>query len=154
MTSTAHRRETAMPNTARIIRKMATFIINDGLHTGTQFAIRSPLNRLDICAIAYVVAEDQPAPPEFFTDELASIRIIECSAGAMQAIRAISDGLDSAPSMDTLDRGVQVPNRIEHVSNWAATRAIGEKQRPTVSEVIGRLHRIADNLDATLPNAA
>lgn len=143
-----------MPNTARTIRKMATFIVNDGLHTGNQFATPSPLNRLDICAIAYVVAEDRPAPPEFFTDELASIRIIECSAPAMQAIRAISHGLDSEPSMDTLNRGVQVPNYIEHVSNWAATRSIGEKQPPTTSEVIGRLHRIADNLATSLPTAA
>ena len=143
-----------MPDTADNLKAMATFIDRYGLHTGDQFAAPGPCAPLDICALAFIVAERCAPPAEFFTDELASIRLIECSAPAMQTIRAISHGLDSEPSMDTLDRGVQVPNHIEHVSNWAATRSIGEKQPPTTSEVIGRLHRIADNLATSFPTAA
>jgi hypothetical protein len=128
-----------MLSTFRVLRKMATVINADGLHTGDQFAERGVTDRFDICALAYIVAEDQPAPAEFFTDEVASLRLIECSAPAMQAIRALSDALDSEPCVDTIAPGVEVPNYIEHVSNWAATPPIGETTKPSTAEVIARI---------------
>ncbi|MFD8384284.1 hypothetical protein ACFV2X_38180 [Streptomyces sp. NPDC059679] len=141
-----------MPSTAHILRETARILTRQGLHTGSQFAgpsvgFSSLDGPLDVCAAIYVAATGK-GPAEFQRDELASIRLIECSAPAMQAIRAISDALDSEPSMDQLDRGVEVPNRIEHVSNWASTRAVGEKTPPTADEVIGRILRTADALDS------
>ncbi|MFF6866717.1 hypothetical protein [Streptomyces ardesiacus] len=129
-----------MPSTRRVLRRMATVINTQGLHRGEQFAVHGPTDDLDICAIAYIVAEDQPAPDVFFTDEVASIDLIEASEPAMAAIRAISAALDSEPCETN-----GVPDYIEHVSNWAATPPIGEDFPPSTSEVIGRILRAADN---------
>jgi hypothetical protein len=134
-----------MLSTYRVLRKMATVINTDGLHTGKQFAASNGYSdRFDICALAYIVAEDRPAPRDFFTDESASIRLIESSAGAMQAIRALSASLDSEPCETEIAPGMTVPDYIEHVSNWAATTPIGETTPPTTAEVLGRILRAAD----------
>lgn len=139
-----------MLSTFRVLRKMATVINTDGLHTGDQFAASNGYSdRFDICALAYIVAEDRPAPRDFFVDEEASIRLIESSAGAMAAIRALSDALDSEPCVDTIAPGVEVPNYIEHVSNWAATAPIGQTTRPSTAEVIGRILRAAQHAAPT-----
>jgi hypothetical protein len=142
-----------MNATRFVLQKMATVISTQGLHTGDQFAVHGPMDRLDICAVAYIVAEDRPAPPEFFTDELASIALIEASARAMTAIKAISDVLDSTVCEDQIEPGTYVPNWIEHVSNWAATPPIGATRPPTVSEVIGRILRAANTLAIQTPTA-
>jgi len=134
-----------MPSTARSLRKMATVITNDGLHTGDQFGTRGVIDRLDLCAIAYIVAEDCPAPAEFFTDEGASIALIEASQPAMELIRAISAHLDFSPPHIN-----GTPQYIDHVSNWARTTGIGETEPPTTTDVIGRLLRTADALTDTL----
>lgn len=141
-----------MNSTRFVLRKMATVISTQGLHTGDQFAQHGPMDKLDICAVAYTVAEQRPAPPEFFTDEVASLRLIECSAKAMAAIRAISNVLDTEPCETEIEPGTRVPDYIEHVSNWAATRAPFSSAPPTISEVIGRILRAADSVD--YPNAA
>ena len=139
-----------MPRTARTLRKMATFINTEGLHTGEQFAAAGPMPRYDICAIAYMAAEDRPAPAVFFTDEGLSRDLIEASEPAMDAIRAISGSIFNYRVPDT--RGV--PDFIEHVSQWVATSPIGEKTPPSISEVVGRIIRAAEALEAvdkTLP---
>lgn len=128
-----------MPSTAKNLHVMAAFVNLYGCHTGDQFAASA--SNLDICGIAYVVSEDQPAPAEFYTDEDASLRLIECSAPAMAAIRAISTALDTEPCTTTVAPGMDVPDYIEHVSNWARTPAIGETAPPSTSEVIGRILR-------------
>lgn len=133
--------------THRVLRRMATVINTTGIHRGEQFAFRGPMDQLDICAIAYTVAEDRPAPAVFFTDEVDSIELIESSDRAMAAIRAISAALDTEPCETN-----GVPDYIEHVSNWAATASIGEHFPPTTSEVIGRILRAADT--HTTPHAA
>lgn len=138
-----------MHSTAWILRRMASIAAVDGLHTGEQFAHRGVTDRLDICALAYTVAEDQPAPAEFFTDEVASLRLIEASAGAMQAIRTLSAALDSEPCETEIAPGVTVPDYIDHVSNWAATPPIGETFPPTTAEVIGRILRASDQATAS-----
>lgn len=136
-------------NTTRVLRKMATVINTQGIHRGEQFATRGPLDQLDICAIAYTVAEDCPAPAEFFTDECASLDLIEASELAMAAIRAISDALDTEPCETN-----GVPDYIEHVSNWAATAPIGEHFPPRTSEVIGRILRAAEKTRQDAPQTA
>lgn len=135
-----------MPETtAGILRTAAHLITRHGLHTGDQFATRT--GRLDISAAIYTAAEGT-TPAEFHTDEAASIRLIECSARAMQAIRAVSDALDTPPCVTTIAPGHDVPDHLEHVSNWAATPPVLTAQPPTTSEVIDRLLRTADTLDS------
>ena len=136
-------------NTAYTLHKMATVIDLNGLHRGNQFAEPGILPRLDICALAYVLAEHLTPdryPAEFFTDEVASLTLIEASAGAMAAIRAISTALDTEPCETEIEPGTRVPDYIEHVSNWAATRAPFSSAPPTTSEVIGRILRAAQQL--------
>jgi len=133
---------------------MAEFINIQGLHTGEQMAVDNPW-KLDICAVAYILAEDCQTPAEFYTDESASIRIIECSAPAMQAIRAISAALDTEPCETEIAPGHAVPDYIEHVCNWAATPPVLANRPPSVPEVIGRILCAADQIDAdTAPAAA
>ncbi|WP_329474195.1 hypothetical protein OIE75_41145 (plasmid) [Streptomyces sp. NBC_01723] len=136
-----------MPSTRRVLRRMATVINTQGLHRGTQFASRGPMDQLDICAIAYTVAEDRPAPAVFFADEVASLALIEASEPAMAAICAISAALDTEPCETDGE-----PDYIEHISNWAATRAPFSSAPPTVSEVIGRILRAADTLTEQTAN--
>lgn len=146
-----------MHGTAEVLQRMAQVISLHGIHTGDQFAVRTHQDRLtqhDLCALAWVVAEGRIAPREFFTDEDASIRLIEASASAMAAIRAISDALDSSVCEDEIAPGMHVPNYIDHVSNWAATASpVDPKRPPTVDEVIELILRAA-NLHATQTPAA
>ena len=144
-----------MNSTAADLREAARIIDFRGLHTGSQLAAnsvrRSSLEApLDICAALYASATGL-VPAVFFTDECASLDLIEASDRAMDAIRAISAALDTEPC-ETNGR----PDYIEHVSNWAATPPIGATEPPTTSEVIGRILRAADNLTAqtTNPHAA
>lgn len=142
-----------MPDTARILREAARLITRQGLHTGTQFA--GPSNGfssldgpLDVCAAIYIAATGK-APSEFQRDEVTSLAIIGASASAMQAIRALSDDLDTEPSTIPITEDHAVPDHIEHVSNWAATAPIGKDTvPPTPAEVVGRILRTADTLDA------
>lgn len=135
-----------MNHTALTLQGMAFHADTHGIHTGDQFAAPGPLGpRLDICAIAYMQAEGGTVPPEFYNDEDASIRLIESSAGAMAAIRAISDALDSNVCETEVAPGCYVPDYIDHVSNWVATASpVSPKRLPTVSEVIGRILRAAN----------
>ncbi|MCX5000933.1 hypothetical protein [Streptomyces longwoodensis] len=145
-----------MQHTAATLQAMAHFITRYGLHTGDQFAAPGPAAPMDICAVAYITAERCAPPPEFFTDEVTSLAIIESSAGAMAAIRAISEVLDSTVCETEIVPGTWVPDYIEHVSNWAATASpITPKRPPTIDEVIGRILRAANTLATqTTPHAA
>jgi hypothetical protein len=133
----------SVPHTLRLAAHLITY---RGLHTGDQFAT-TPGGPLDICAAVYAAAEqpwDLPEkialPTEFYTDEVASLAIISSSTTAMAAIRAISESLDT-PTCDTEN----VPDYIDHVSNWAATASPTHPKRPpTVGEVIGRILRAAN----------
>lgn len=135
-----------MNGTDLILRETARIIDFRGLHIGSQFATntgrRSSLEApLDICAAVYAATTGR-VPDVFYTDECASLALIESSEPAMAAIRAISEALDSQPC-ETNGQ----PDYIEHVSNWAATRAPFAPTPPTTSEVIGRILRAAQNLD-------
>ena len=134
-----------MPATASILRYTARILSERGLHTGDQFA--APDGSLDICAAIYVAAHGKELKVFAFDEDL-SIRFIECSAEAMQAIRAVSDHLDTAPCVTPIAPGHEVPDYIEHVSNWAATTPVFATRQPTAAEVIGRLLRTADAIDA------
>lgn len=133
-----------MPETAAILRYAARILTERGLHTGDQFA--APDGSLDICAAIYVAAHGKELKV-FAFDEDYSIGFIECSADAMQAIRAVSNGLDTEPCVTPIAPGHEVPNYIEHVSNWAATIPVFGTRQPTTAEVIGRILRTADALD-------
>ncbi|MFG2359446.1 hypothetical protein [Streptomyces sp. NPDC048521] len=139
-----------MRPTQNVLQDMAAVINIEGLHRGEQFGERGDIDRLDICAHAFLVAEwhgPLRVPAEFFTDELASIRLIESSPGAIAAIRAISDALDSTVDEEELAPGFFVPNYISHVSNWVRTASpVAPKRPPTTSEVIGRILRAANTL--------
>lgn len=133
-----------MPETADILRYTARILNERGLHTGDQFA--APDGSLDICAAVYVAAHGKQLNVFAFDEDL-SIGFIECSAEAMQAIRAISDALDTTPCVTPIVPGHEVPDYIEHVSNWAATIPVFGTRQPTTAEVIGRLTHTADALD-------
>lgn len=136
-----------MPSTARILRDAAGLISEYGLHTGEQFA-QHGTDALDICAAIYVSATET-LPAEFYADEVTSLALIEASADAMQAIRALSAALDTEVCTTEIAPGYEVPDYIEHVSNWAATAPVFVDRPPTATEVIGRLVRTAHALDAT-----
>ncbi|RSN39997.1 hypothetical protein DMH12_36190 [Streptomyces sp. WAC 04229] len=136
------------------LHNMAKVIDLNGLHRGgNNFAQPGLIPRLDISAIAYVIAEHLTPdryPAVFFTNDVASVALIESSDRAMTLIRAISAALDSEPC-DTDG----VPDYIEHISNWTATRAPFSSAPPTDSEVIGRIRRAADHArQTTNPHAA
>ncbi|MFF7190567.1 hypothetical protein ACFZAR_36355 [Streptomyces sp. NPDC008222] len=143
-----------MYSTAEDLQAMAHFINRYGLHTGPQFAALGPAAPMDISAVAYIVAERCAPPPEFFTDEDASLRLIECSAGAMAAIRAISEVLDPGACETEIAPGLYVPDYIEHVSHWAATPAPFSSAPPTVSEVVGCILRAANTVAIHTPTGS
>lgn len=141
-----------MRSTRRILELAAHLISQRGLNTGEQF-VDANTGALDICAAVYMAAEAYALPDrlqiptEFYTDEVASIRLIEASAPAMAAIRAISEALDTSVCETEIEPGTYVPDYIDHVSNWAATASpFAPKRPPTVSEAIGRIRRTADAL--------
>lgn len=140
-----------MHDTAQDLQAMAHYVSRYGLHTGKQFAAPGPSGPLDICALAFVVAERCAPPPEFFTDEDDSIRLIEASAPAMTAIRAISEVIGPVCETEMVP-GFYVPDYVEHVSNWAVTGDNGLEQ-PSISEVIGRILRAANALAVQTPAA-
>ncbi|MFD9443462.1 hypothetical protein [Streptomyces sp. NPDC060001] len=119
---------------------MATVITNDGLHTGEQFGHRGATDRFDICAHAYLVAEGHPAPDVFFTDQAASMALLEASEAAMQALRSLSASITDYEVPDTDGR----PDVIEHVFNWTATPGIGQTSPPSIDEIVGRLIRASN----------
>ncbi|MGW2740551.1 hypothetical protein ACWC4D_40960 [Streptomyces sp. NPDC001288] len=146
-----------MNHTQLTLHGMALYADIHGVHTGEQFAAPGNLGpRLDICAIAYMQAEGGKVPQEFYTDEVASIRLIEASSRAMAAIQAISNILDTPVCETQIEPGTYVPDYIEHVSTWAMTPGIGETAPPTTSEVIGRIRRAANTLatQTLTPHAA
>lgn len=128
--------------TAAILRAAAGILTVNGLHTGKQMATK---NAIDISAAIYWAAHRTEQPPVvFFTDEDLSLRLIESSETAMAAIKALSDALDTSVSVTNGQ-----PDYIEHVSNWACTPGLFQTAPPTVSEVIGRILRAADQTTHT-----
>lgn len=134
-----------MQNTAQDLHAMASFVARYGLHTGEQFAARGPSAPMDICAVAYIVAERCAPPAEFYTDEAASLDLIEASDSAMHLIRAISGAIDNYEVPDTDGQ----PDVIEHVSQWTFTPPIGCTKPPSTDEVIGCILRAAEKASGT-----
>jgi ornithine cyclodeaminase/alanine dehydrogenase-like protein (mu-crystallin family) len=134
-----------MLSTAEILRRAADLIHRHGLHTGEQF-MDHRTGALDVAAAIFVVAESGMSR-QFIVDEAESLAIIGASAPAMAAIRTLSDSLPTQPSYTEIVAGHQVPEYIEHVSNWAATTPVWGTRPPTMSEVIGALLRAAQTAD-------
>jgi hypothetical protein len=145
-----------MPDIPTLLRDMAMTITLNGLARGNHFAEHTTNGlhpRLDICALAYKLAENIPTralPDVLFTDEAASLALIESSEAAMTVIRAISAAITNYEIPDTDGQ----PDYIEHVSNWTATPPIGHTQPPCDDEVIGCILRAADQYRTTRPHAA
>lgn len=131
-----------MYTTPTILKRAAHLITLRGFHAGDQFAA-SRHGALDVCAAIYTAAHGFPVRPEFYTDENASIRLIECSAPAIQAIRAISQVLDTEPCVTQITPDYDVPDYIEHVSYWAVTAPMWSTTPPTPAEIVGRILRAA-----------
>ncbi|MFG2540605.1 hypothetical protein ACGFU4_35745 [Streptomyces sp. NPDC048511] len=139
-----------MPSTAGTLRRAAYILNSLGMHTGKQFAAADS-DALDVAAAIYFAAENT-FPAEFATDETTSLAIIGASAPAVAAIRALSGSLITEPPYTEMAPGVEVPDYVEHVSHWAATAPTFSTKPPTLSEVIGALHRAAQTADlATVP---
>jgi hypothetical protein len=141
----ANPQEHAMHDTAQDLQAMAHYVSRYGLHTGPQFAAPGPVAPMDICAVAFIVAERCAPPAEFYTDEDASLRLIEASAAAMTVIRAISEVLDTPVCETEMVPGFYVPDYVEHVSHWAVTGDNG-MEPPSLNEVIGCILRAANTL--------
>ena len=135
-----------MPSTARILRRTTRLLKHYKLHTGDQFATPD-YSAVDLAAAVFFAAELH-WPAEFTHDEATSLEIIGASAPTMAAIRTLSDSLPTEPSYMEIVAGHEVPEYIEHISNWAATPPVFGKHPPTVSEVIGALDRAAQTADA------
>lgn len=131
--------------THTVLHRAAGIVSVLGLHTGEQFAAADS-DAVDVCGAIYLAAEGT-FPAEFSTDEVASIRLIECSARAMQAIRALSEVLDTQPPTTQVTDDHAVPDYIEHVCHWASTTPVFGTRPPTTSEVIGRILRAHDALE-------
>lgn len=139
-----------MPTTAERLHLLAHAIDYYGLHQDDQFGRPGNgadiLPALDISAFAYVVAEDLDPlhwPDVFYTDPSAAFDLIQSSQAAMDIIRAISAALDY-----DVNETDGKPDPIEHVSTWASTPGIRQTQPPSISEVIGRIIRAADQTSA------
>lgn len=142
-----HPKELTVHTVACTLTKAAWILNETGIHRGENFADRHT-PALDVCAAIYLAAEGT-LPHIFHRDELASIDLIEASQPAMDAIRALSQALDSEPC-ETNGR----PDHIEHVSTWAMTPALFDSAPPSLNDVLGRLLRTAQNLDAPTAHAA
>ncbi|MFB8182553.1 hypothetical protein ACFC8N_42520 [Streptomyces sp. NPDC055966] len=133
-----------MRNPISTLQDAAAVINTDGLYRG-GLCWRGDLDHLTIAAHIYARAE-WGLPDEFFTDPDAALRLIQCSAGTMAAIRALSDSLyTTAPEVEIVP-GLYVADHIRHVTKWAADTT-------TTSEVIGRLLSAANALAIQTPIA-
>jgi len=130
-----------MPTAATTLRTAAHLLNHFGLHTGDHFAANG--GGLSVSAVIYR-AVTFSTPNAFLTDQAAAVALIRGNAPAMNAIRVLSDCLDTHPPTDI---DTDEPDHIEHISYWAATPAIGETNPPTISEVTDRILRAADAAD-------
>ncbi|MFD8626646.1 hypothetical protein ACFV4E_22645 [Streptomyces hygroscopicus] len=145
-----------MPSSTGTVLRTTRDIVNYyGLWTGEQFATRD--GRLDLSAAIYRAVTGQ-TPNCFLNDEDMALLLIETNPVVMEAIRMVSAVLPTQPCTTEVDPGYEVPDYVEHVSNWASTAPVFAEQPPTVSEVLGLLERAADTADnlatTTLPTAA
>lgn len=138
-----------MPSTASstgtVLRTTRDIVNYYGLWTGDQFATND--GRLDLVAAIYRAVTGS-TPNCFLTDEDMALLLIETNAVVMDAVRMVSAVLPTQPCTTEVAPGYEVPDYVEHVSNWACTAPVFSTRPPTVSEVIGVLDRAADTADA------
>lgn len=124
-----------MHSTGRTLRIMASIVATDGVHTGEQLAHRGATDRYDICALAWIVAEDRPAPDVFFHNQADAMDLLQASKPAMDVLRTLSTSIRDYEVPDTDGQ----PDVIEHVFNWTATPGIGKTKPPSRAEIVVRL---------------
>ncbi|GAA1110729.1 hypothetical protein [Streptomyces javensis] len=127
-------------NTRGHLRRAVELIEKHGLLTGDSDGFIGPNGELDVCLAIYQGATGV-LPEVFRTDADAAIELIKASVWAMAAIRAVYDTLDSSMDADGPDEV------IDRVSHWANTAPDRHSRPPTRTEVMGRLLRVAEDLD-------
>lgn len=134
-----------MPSsTGTILRTTREIVLYFGLWTGEQFASHD--GRLDLSAAIYRAVTGS-TPNCFLTDEDMALLLIESNPDVIDAIRMVSAVLPTPPCTTEIVPGHEVPDYVEHVSNWACTTPVFADRAPTTSEVIGVLLRAADTAD-------
>ncbi|WP_448333534.1 DUF6197 family protein [Streptomyces sp. DSM 41534] len=131
-------------STGTILRTTREVVSYYGIWTGEQFATND--GRLDLSAAIYRAVTGE-TPNCFLTDEDMALLLIETNAPVMEAIRMVSAVLPTQPCTTEISPGYEVPDYVEHVSNWAAAAPVFADQPPTTAEVIGVLTRAADTAD-------
>jgi hypothetical protein len=131
-------------STGTILRTTRDIVSYYGLWTGEHFA--TPDGRLDLSAAIYRAVTGS-TPNCFLDDEDMALLLIESNPDVIDAIRMVSAVLPTQPCTTEIVPGYEVPDYVEHVSNWASTAPVLAQQPPTVSEVIGVLTRAADTAD-------
>lgn len=134
-----------MPETARILRYTTRIISERGLRTRRNFV--GPTGDIALSAAIYLAAHGKELNVFRFDEDL-SIGFIQCSAPAMQAIRAISNALGTEPPVTEITARHEVPDHIEHIEHWTAHGTTFDKHAPTTARVMALLERTADALDA------
>ncbi|GAA0500873.1 hypothetical protein [Streptomyces olivaceiscleroticus] len=141
-----------MPRTVDTLIETRRLIDWHGLHPGPHFATEAGF--LHLAAAPFYAAETY-LPRAFFTDEEASIRLIQCSAETMSALRWISAVLPTEPPTDP-DTGAV--DYLEHISHWLTEDDFFTGRRPNATDVLKVLdHAIqaAQNLtDIPAPRTA
>lgn len=131
-------------STGTILRTTREIVRHFGLHTDEQFATND--GRLDLSAAVFRAVTGK-TPNAFLTDEKYSLVLIEANPAVMAAIRIISLTLPTEACVTEIAPGYEVPDYVEHVSNWAATAPVFGDRPPTVEEILDVLARAADNAD-------
>ena len=128
-----------MSSTGTLLRTAVQLLNHHGIHTGRNFV--GPGGELDICAAIFRAATGKVLNC-FHNDEDASLLQIQACEPAMDAIRMLSDVLDTQPPTDP---ATGKDDHIEHVCDWAINPH--GRPAPSPSELIGRILRAAQTAD-------
>ncbi|MER8002982.1 hypothetical protein [Streptomyces sp. NPDC095613] len=138
-----------MSSTGTILRTAAQLLNYYGLHTGDHFAAHT--GQLDLNAAIFRAVTGK-TPNAFLTDDDQALLLITTNEPAMDAIRMLSAVLPTEPPITN-----GLDDHIEHLSWWPSHAPNPDRgwPAPTVSEVLGALHRAAQTADTLtdLPQA-
>ncbi|WP_030756433.1 DUF6197 family protein [Streptomyces sp. NRRL F-5135] len=132
-----------MSSTGTILRTAAQLLNYYGLHTGDHFATHT--GQLDLNAAIFRAVTGK-TPNAFLTDDDRALLLITTNEPAMDAIRMLSAVLPTEPPTDPI---TGLDDHIDHLSWWPSYAPAPDRgwPAPTVSEVIGALHRAAQTAD-------
>ncbi len=105
---------------------------------------------LDLAAAVYTATTGNLPAAFRNADDSAGLALIHANPQVMDTLRYLSQSIDHVGGVAPGPRD----DYAEHVSQWATTPGIGQQQPPTLSEVIGRLLRAAQDDLALQPGHA